>query len=46
MLELVDVGGLRVAVRRRGRGEPVLLVHGGMSDSRGWGQQVEDLWRD
>ncbi len=46
MLELVDVGGLRVAVRRRGRGEPVLLIHGGMSDSREWGPQVEDLSRD
>ena len=46
MFELVEVGGLRVAVRRRGRGEPVLLVHGGMSDSREWGLQVEDLWRD
>jgi len=46
VFELVEVGGLRVAVRRRGRGEPVLLVHGGMSDSRQWGQQVEDLWRD
>jgi len=46
VLELVDVGGLRVALRRRGRGEPVLLVHGGMSDSREWGPQVEDLSRD
>ena len=42
VLELVDVGGLRVAVRRRGRGEPVLLVHGGMSDSREWGPQVAE----
>jgi pimeloyl-ACP methyl ester carboxylesterase len=46
VLEYVTVGGLRVAVRRRGRGEPVLLIHGGMSDSREWGRQVEDLSRD
>jgi pimeloyl-ACP methyl ester carboxylesterase len=46
VLEWVDVGGLRVAVRRRGRGEPVLLIHGGMSDSREWGPQLEDLSRD
>jgi pimeloyl-ACP methyl ester carboxylesterase len=46
VLESRDVGGLRVAFRRRGRGEPVLLVHGGLSDSREWGLQVEDLSRD
>jgi pimeloyl-ACP methyl ester carboxylesterase len=46
VLQSVDVLGLRVAVRRRGKGEPVLLVHGGMSDSREWGLQVEDLARD
>ena len=46
VLELVNVGGLRVALRRRGRGEPVLLVHGGMSDSQEWGPQLEDLSRD
>jgi pimeloyl-ACP methyl ester carboxylesterase len=45
VLELVNVGGLRVALRRYGQGEPVLLVHGGMSDSREWGPQVEDLSR-
>ena len=46
MLGSVDVHGLRVALRRRGQGEPVLLVHGGMSDSREWTPQVEDLARD
>jgi pimeloyl-ACP methyl ester carboxylesterase len=44
--ELVDVGGFGVAVRRRGRGEPVLLIHGGMSDSREWRPQLDDLSRD
>ncbi len=46
MLESVDVHGLRVALRRRGQGEPVLLIHGGMSDSREWAPQVEVLARD
>ena len=46
MLEFVDVQGLRIALRRRGRGEPVLLLHGGMSDSREWAAQLDDLSRD
>ncbi len=46
MLELVIVDGLQIALRRRGHGEPVLLVHGGMSDSREWGPQIEDLSSD
>lgn len=46
MLEWVDVHGLRVGLRRRGQGEPVLLVHGGMSDSREWDPQVEHLSQD
>lgn len=46
MRQSVDVQGLRVSVRRRGEGEPVLLIHGGMSDSREWDPQVDDLGRD
>ena len=46
MLEFVDVRGVRVALRRRGQGEAVLLIHGGMSDSREWGPQIDDLSRD
>jgi pimeloyl-ACP methyl ester carboxylesterase len=46
MLESVDVDGLQVVVRRHGRGEPVLLLHGGMSDSREWSLQVDDLSQD
>ncbi|MCA1710416.1 MAG: alpha/beta hydrolase [Actinobacteria bacterium] len=40
---VVDLGGLRVAYRRTGAGPPLLLLHGGMSDSREWRHQLADL---
>lgn len=40
---VVDLGGLRVAYRRTGSGPPLLLLHGGMSDSREWRHQLADL---
>lgn len=46
MLQSVEVRGLRVAYRRRGYGELVVLLHGGMSDSREWAPQLDDLSRD
>jgi pimeloyl-ACP methyl ester carboxylesterase len=42
-VKYVDVGGLRIAYRRAGQGPPVVLLHGGLSDSREWRRQLEDL---
>lgn len=42
-MQVVEVDGLRVAYRREGEGPPVLLLHGGMSDSREWRHQVAAL---
>ena len=39
----VEVGGLRVAYRRAGQGPPLVLLHGGLSDSREWRRQLEGL---
>lgn len=44
----VLVDGLRVAYREAGSGVPLLLLHGGMSDSREWHRQLDglsDRWR-
>ena len=42
-MDHVDVGGLRVAYRRAGRGAPLVLLHGGLGDSREWRRQLEGL---
>jgi pimeloyl-ACP methyl ester carboxylesterase len=39
----IDVGGLRIAYRRAGQGQGLVLLHGGLSDSREWRRQFEDL---
>src|SRR3712207_2083319 len=39
----VEVGGLRIGYRSTGRGKPLLLLHGGFSDSREWRPQLDDL---
>jgi pimeloyl-ACP methyl ester carboxylesterase len=39
----VDVGGLRLAYRQRGDGPPLLLLHGGVCDSRVWSAQLDTL---
>ena len=36
----VEVDGLTVAYERRGHGPPLLLLHGGASDSREWRAQI------
>ncbi|MGI8721624.1 MAG: alpha/beta fold hydrolase [Geodermatophilaceae bacterium] len=42
-LRSVDVCGLRIAYRRAGAGEPLLLLHGAFSDSREWRRQLDCL---
>ncbi|MDX6555730.1 MAG: hypothetical protein QOD86_1925, partial [Miltoncostaeaceae bacterium] len=42
-MDAVEVGGLRIAFRREGAGEPLLLLHGGASDGREWGLQFARL---
>lgn len=42
----VEVDGLRIGYRRQGRGDPLLLIHGGFSDSREWRQQLDGLCDD
>lgn len=39
----VEVDGRTIAYRRAGRGTPMLLLHGGWSDSRDWRPQLEAL---
>ena len=36
-----DVNGTRLAYEVRGEGDPVVLIHGGLVDSRMWDDQVE-----
>lgn len=42
-MDSVEVGGLRVAYRRAGLGPPLVLLHGGLGDSREWRRQLEGL---
>lgn len=42
-MDEVDIGGLRIAFRRAGNGPPLILLHGGLSDSRCWRKQLEGL---
>jgi pimeloyl-ACP methyl ester carboxylesterase len=42
-MELVEVKGLTIAYERAGAGPVVVLLHGGMSDSREWRQQIDGL---
>lgn len=42
-LETIEVDGRRIAFRRQGAGPPLVLLHGGICDSRVWWQQANDL---
>jgi len=42
----VDVDKFRIAYRRMGQGPPLVLLHGGLSDSREWRRQLEALSGD
>jgi pimeloyl-ACP methyl ester carboxylesterase len=45
-MDQVEVGGLPVAYRRAGQGAPLVLLHGGLADSREWRRQLEGLADD
>ncbi len=42
-MDAVEVDGLRIAYRRAGAGDPLLLLHGGFEDSRLWMDDIERL---
>jgi pimeloyl-ACP methyl ester carboxylesterase len=43
MLSSINIDGLRIAYRRAGEGPPLVLLHGGLSDSREWRRQIDYL---
>lgn len=42
-MDAVEVDGLRIAYRRAGAGDPLLILHGGFEDSRLWLDDIERL---
>jgi pimeloyl-ACP methyl ester carboxylesterase len=40
------INGLKISFEMKGTGEPLVLLHGGLSDSRIWGWQVDELSKD
>jgi pimeloyl-ACP methyl ester carboxylesterase len=42
----VDIDGMRIAYRRAGAGPVLVLLHGGLGDSRDWRPQIQDLSAD
>jgi pimeloyl-ACP methyl ester carboxylesterase len=42
-MDQIEVEGLRIAYQRVGEGPPLVLLHGGLSDSREWRRQLEVL---
>ena len=42
-MDEVNIGGLRIAFERKGKGSPLVLLHGGLSDSRMWRRQLDEL---
>lgn len=42
-MDEVNIGGLRIAFQRKGKGSPLVLLHGGLSDSRMWRRQLDEL---
>jgi pimeloyl-ACP methyl ester carboxylesterase len=45
-MEEIDVNGLQIAFERKGKGPPLILLHGGLSDSRFWRRQLDGLSDD
>ncbi|MGB7294497.1 MAG: alpha/beta hydrolase [Candidatus Aminicenantales bacterium] len=44
--DAVKTGELRIAFERKGEGQPLVLLHGALSDSREWRRQLDDLSAD
>jgi pimeloyl-ACP methyl ester carboxylesterase len=42
-MKKIDIGGLTIAYRQAGHGEPLVLLHGGPLDSREWRHQLDVL---
>jgi pimeloyl-ACP methyl ester carboxylesterase len=42
-MEEISVGGMRITYRMAGSGPPLVLLHGGPSDSREWRRQLQGL---
>jgi pimeloyl-ACP methyl ester carboxylesterase len=42
-MDQIEVEGLRIAYERAGEGPPLVLLHGGLSDSREWRRQIDEL---
>lgn len=42
-MDAVVVDGLRITYRSAGEGTPLLLIHGGLCDSRDWTRQLDSL---
>ena len=42
-MDEVKIGGLRIAFELKGEGPPLVLLHGGLSDSREWRRQLDEL---
>ena len=42
-MELIELGGRKIAYRRAGGGHPLVLLHGAWSDGREWRPQLADL---
>jgi pimeloyl-ACP methyl ester carboxylesterase len=39
----IEILGLRTAYERRGKGQPLILLHGILQEWRSWGRQLDDL---
>lgn len=42
-MDFVEIEGLHIAFEQTGQGPPLVLLHGGLSDSREWRRQLDDL---
>ena len=42
-MKKIQLGNIRIAYTQAGHGPPLVLLHGGMEDSRSWRQQIDGL---